>query len=71
MKGIDSMKQNINFLIPTSLQPNGAKLLYFKYFISSSRIDSLKYLKYSTLGFKDIWRKNQSLWRRLNPFVIS
>ena len=45
--------KNSNLLIPISLQPDAANLLYFKLILPISII-SLKYLRFTTLGYKDI-----------------
>ena len=45
---------NSNLIIPISLQPYGANLWYFKLRLLSISINSLKYLRSTTMGYKDI-----------------
>ena len=52
-----------DFLILTSVKPDGVNLWYFKHrFFLSNRVHSLKYLRFTTLGSKDIGIRNISLW---------
>ena len=45
---------NSNFLITIALPPDGMKLWYFKLILLELQIHSLKYIRFRTLGCKDI-----------------
>ena len=50
------------------MQPDGVNLWYFKSRLLN--VTELIVYKFKTLGCKDKGLENQSLWRRLNSFLI-
>ena len=59
---------NSNFRILISVQPNGLNLQNFKLRISTNRIHSLKYLRFTRLDCKDIRIRKSEFVAKLNSF---
>lgn len=59
-KGIESLPQNKNFLIPIFVKFDVVDDLYNLkfYIIWSNRVYNSKHLRSATLGYKDIWIRN-------------